>query len=54
MLAVALTVKLKVPVVDATPDKTPFVARVTPGGNVPCEIENVYGADPPVAVRVWL
>ena len=53
LLAVAVTVKLNVPVVLGGPDSVPPEASVIPGGNRPDVTANVCPV-PPVAVMAWL
>src|SRR5262249_8626573 len=51
--AVTWTVKLEVPAVVGVPEITPVAAvRVSPAGNVPLAIDQVYGGVPPVAASV--
>ena len=51
-VSVALTVKLNVPAVAATPLRTPAGVNVRPAGNVPPVVAKVYDPVPPVAVIV--
>ncbi|HEY9015969.1 MAG TPA: hypothetical protein VIM84_13020 [Gemmatimonadales bacterium] len=46
--------KLNVPAVVGTPDTTPELERVSPGGSVPPITSHVYGPVPPETVNVWL
>src|SRR3954468_1035612 len=48
--SVACTVKVKRPALVGVPVIVPFDARVSPLGNVPLEIAQLYGATPPLAV----
>src|SRR4051794_32311498 len=50
--SVTLTVKLEVPAVVGVPVIVPFVASVSPAGSDPALTDHVYGAVPPLAVRV--
>ena len=53
--SVALTVKLKVPVVVGVPLMMPVEAfSDRPVGSAPVVIDQVYGARPLLAARVWL
>src|SRR5450432_3525753 len=54
LLAVALTVKVKLPLADGVPERTPAVDRLSPPGRVPLDTVKVYGLLPPLAVMVWL
>ena len=49
--SVAVTVKGKAPTAPGVPDRTPS-ARVSPGGNPPLAMANVYGGAPPLAPRI--
>ena len=54
-LSVAVTVKLKSPVAEGVPLRTPLLLlRVRPVGKVPVVVLNVYVPLPPVAWIVWL
>src|SRR5471030_2180035 len=54
LLAVALTVKVKLPLADGVPERTPAVDRLSPPGRLPLDTVKVYGLLPPLAVMVWL
>ena len=54
-VSVAVTVKLKPPVAEGVPLRTPLLLlRVRPVGKVPVVVLNVYVPLPPVAWIVWL
>jgi hypothetical protein len=53
--SVTIAVKSEVPAVVGVPDMAPVDAlRVRPAGSVPVEMDQVKGAVPPDAVKVWL
>jgi hypothetical protein len=52
VLSVAVTVKLNVPAAVGVPVKPPPLAKFNPLGKLPVVLAKVYGAVPPVAVRV--
>ena len=55
LASVTCTVKVDVPLVVGVPDMTPVEGfRAKPAGRVPEETDQVYGDEPPTAVRVWL
>ena len=54
LLAVALTVKVKLPAAVGVPERTPAVERVSPPGKLPLETVKVYGLLPPLAFMIWL
>ena len=47
-------VKADGPTAVGVPESTPLALRVRPSGKVPLVSANVYGAVPPVAVKIWL
>src|SRR6202522_798920 len=47
-------VKADGPTAGGVPESTPLALRVRPSGKVPLVSANVYGAVPPVAVKIWL
>ncbi|CAJ0822895.1 hypothetical protein LMG18101_05255 [Ralstonia flaminis] len=55
LLSVARTVKVLEPSAVGVPETTPVLAfRLRPAGSVPLDTAYVYGAVPPVALKVWL
>ncbi len=55
LLSVAVTVNSNVPACVGVPERTPVVVfRSSPPGSAPAATAKVYGALPPLAVRVWL
>jgi len=52
-LSVTPIVKLNVPAVVGVPRSIPLDERVSPAGNDPGRKDQVYGGDPPVALKVW-
>jgi hypothetical protein len=53
LLSVTRIVKLNEPSAEGVPLSTPLDERFNPGGNEPDASDQVYGAVPPVAVKVW-
>jgi len=52
LASVTWTVKLEVPAVVGVPEIAPAELKLNPAGRLPEEIDQVYGAVPPVAPSV--
>ena len=54
LASVAVTVKVEEPAAVGVPLRTPPAESVSHAGSEPAVTAKVYGAVPPLAVRVWL